>query len=64
MLENAIPLYIGLSRLNCSCFDSHVVVGFVDLGMQMGVAGDGMGVCKILGLVVCLVFEDNATDFE
>ena len=40
------------------------MAGFVDLGMQMGVAGDGMGVCETSGLVVCSEFEENTTGLE
>lgn len=64
MLENVSPPDAGFLWPNRSSLDSRVMAGFVDLGMQMGVVADGMGVCEISGLVVCSVFEDNAADFE
>lgn len=35
----------------------------MDLGTQLEVAGDGMGVYESVGLVVGSVFGDGATDF-
>ena len=64
MLESATPLDTGLSSLNHSSCDSRVTVGFVDLGMQVGAVEGGMVVFEILGLAVCSVFEDDATDSE
>ncbi|KAI9547924.1 hypothetical protein NQZ68_012941 [Dissostichus eleginoides] len=64
MLENVSHLQADSSFQNLASFDPCVAVGFVDLGMQMEVVGDGMEVCESLGLLVCSVFEDNAIDFE
>ncbi|KAK5868880.1 hypothetical protein PBY51_009856 [Eleginops maclovinus] len=64
MLENVTPLQAGSSFQSLSSFDPCVAVGYVDLGMQMDVVGDEMEVCESLGLLVYLVFGDNAIDFE
>ena len=66
-LESAAPLDTGLSRSNHSSFDSRVMVGFVDLGKQVGAVGavgGGMVVFEMLGLAVCSVLEDDATGSE
>lgn len=66
MLENEALLDSEFSSTSHPGCVPCVQVGFVDLGMQSGVAGDGMVVCGIVGSVVlvCSPFEGNAIDFD